>query len=65
MAYIGLKWSWEPKIWDPQLSRASIDVQFSSPNMPSWMRWEKGALLGTPTPDSQSFELIVEAKVRA
>lgn len=62
MAYIGLKWQWEPKIWDPQLSRASIDVEFSSPNMPPWMRWEKGALNGVPTPDSQSIDLIVEAR---
>ncbi|KAG8924433.1 hypothetical protein FRC01_011518 [Tulasnella sp. 417] len=62
MAYIGLKWQWEPKIWDPQLSRASIDVEFSSPNMPPWMRWEKGALNGVPTPESQSIDLIVEAR---
>lgn len=62
MAYIGLKWQWEPKIWDPQLSRASIDVEFSSPNMPPWMRWEKGVLNGVPTPESQSIDLVVEAR---
>ncbi|KAG8903994.1 hypothetical protein FRB99_002406 [Tulasnella sp. 403] len=62
MAYIGLKWTWEPKIWDPQLSRASIEVEFSSPNMPPWMRWEKGVLVGVPTPDSHSTDLTVEAR---
>ena len=63
MAYIGLRWSWEPKIWDPQLSRASIQAEFSSPNLPPWLNWSKDVLSGVPGPDSVDTDVTVEAKV--
>ncbi|KAG8966257.1 hypothetical protein FRC03_012268 [Tulasnella sp. 419] len=62
MAYIGLKWSWEPKIWDPQLSRSSIEVEWSSPNLPPWLSWNKNVLSGTPGPDTPDCDVTVEAK---
>ncbi|KAH8116818.1 hypothetical protein DFH11DRAFT_1724766 [Phellopilus nigrolimitatus] len=62
VAYIGLRWSWTPRIWDPQASRANIQVQYSSPNLPSWLSWRDGSLHGTPPPDAQSCEIMVEAR---
>ncbi|KAG8999711.1 hypothetical protein FRB94_005964 [Tulasnella sp. JGI-2019a] len=62
MAYIGLKWNWEPKVWDPQTARSNIAVQWNFPNMPDWMKYENGVLSGTPTQDSTSIDLIVESR---
>ncbi|KAG8862016.1 hypothetical protein FRB96_002459 [Tulasnella sp. 330] len=62
MAYIGLKWNWEPKIWDPQTARSNIAVQWNFPNIPDWMKYDGGVLAGTPTQDSTSIELIVESR---
>lgn len=63
MAYIGLKWNWEPKIWDPQTARPNIAVQWNFPNMPDWMKYEGEVLSGTPTQDSKSIDLVVESRV--
>ena len=63
IAYIGLRWSWTPRIWDPQASRVNIEVQYSSPNLPSWLSWHNNVLQGTPPPDAQSCEVTVEARV--
>ncbi|KAL5532602.1 hypothetical protein ACEPAF_4376 [Sanghuangporus sanghuang] len=62
IAYIGLRWSWTPRIWDPQASRANIQVQYSSPNLPSWLQWRDNQLQGIPSPDAQSCEVTVEAR---
>ncbi|EJD02419.1 uncharacterized protein FOMMEDRAFT_21137 [Fomitiporia mediterranea MF3/22] len=62
VAYIGLRWSWMPRIWDPQASRANIQVQYSSPNLPPWLSWRDGQLQGIPPPDAQSCEVTVEAR---
>lgn len=65
VAYIGLRWSWTPRIWDPQASRANIQVQYSSPNLPPWLSWRDNQLQGVPPPDAQSCEVTVEARVRS
>lgn len=64
VAYIGLRWSWTPRIWDPQASRTNLPVQYSSPSLPPWLSWENDTLSGIPTPDAQSCDLTVEARVR-
>lgn len=62
VAYIGLRWSWAPKVWDPQTPRPNIPVEFSSPNLPSWLSWNDDVLSGTPPPDAESCEITVEAR---
>lgn len=64
--YVGLKWSWSPRIWDPQASRANLPVQFSSPALPHWLRWSTAGdtLEGVPPSDAQSCDVTVEARVR-
>ncbi|KAI6005680.1 hypothetical protein EDD15DRAFT_2154684 [Pisolithus albus] len=61
VAYVGLRWSWAPRIWDPQASRANLHVTYSSPSLPSWLSWEGDILQGTPTPDAESCDITVEA----
>lgn len=63
VAYIGLRWSWTPRIWDPQASRPNLKVSYSSPNLPPWLVWEGSTLSGTPPPDAQSCDVTVEARV--
>ncbi|KZT11338.1 uncharacterized protein LAESUDRAFT_747079 [Laetiporus sulphureus 93-53] len=62
VAYVGLRWSWQPRIWDPQASRANMPVQYSSPSLPSWLSWKDEVLSGIPTPDAQSCDVTVEAR---
>jgi hypothetical protein len=63
VAYIGLRWSWTPKVWDPQTPRPNIPVDFSSPALPSWLSWKDETLSGTPPPDAESCDITVEARV--
>ncbi|CAL1704580.1 unnamed protein product [Somion occarium] len=62
VAYIGLRWTWQPRIWDPQASRSNMPVTYSSPCLPSWLSWNDGALTGIPPPDAQSCDVTVEAR---
>ncbi|VDC06613.1 unnamed protein product [Peniophora sp. CBMAI 1063] len=64
VAYVGLKWSWSPRIWDPQASRANMPVQFSSPSLPHWLKWTPTGetLEGVPPTDAQSCDVTVEAR---
>ncbi|KAA1469455.1 hypothetical protein DENSPDRAFT_772513 [Dentipellis sp. KUC8613] len=62
VAYVGLRWSWTPRIWDPQASRSNLPVQYTSPSLPSWLSWQDDTLSGIPTPDSQSSDVTVEAR---
>jgi len=62
VAYVGLRWSWSPRIWDPQASRSNMPVQFSSPSLPAWLSWKDDVLSGIPTPDAQSCDVTVEAR---
>lgn len=63
VAYVGLRWSWHPRIWDPQNSRLNLPVTYSSPQLPHWLSWEEDVLSGIPPPDAQSCDVTVEARV--
>ncbi|TFK92429.1 hypothetical protein K466DRAFT_480710 [Polyporus arcularius HHB13444] len=62
VAYVGLRWTWTPRIWDPQASRANMPVSFSSPSLPMWLSWKEDSLTGIPPPDAQSCDVTVEAR---
>lgn len=62
VAYVGLRWSWTPRIWDPQASRSNMPVHYSSPLLPSWLSWKDDVLSGIPTPEAQSCDVTVEAR---
>lgn len=62
VAYVGLRWFWAPRIWDPQAPRTNLNVTYSSPSLPSWLTWEGDALQGTPPPDAESCDITVEAR---
>ncbi|KAJ1035753.1 hypothetical protein NDA13_000413 [Ustilago tritici] len=63
IAYVGLKWTWPLKVWDPQASSTSIKAVFSCNKVPSWIHWEENnkVLTGTPTAGSESGEVSVTA----
>ena len=63
VAYVGLKWSWTPRIWDPQASFNNVPVQYSSPNLPSWLSWKDDQLQGVPPPEAESCTVTVVAQV--
>ncbi|KZP12613.1 hypothetical protein FIBSPDRAFT_754794 [Athelia psychrophila] len=62
VAYVGLRWSWAPRIWDPQASRTNMHVTFTSPNMPRWLSWKDEQLSGIPPPDADSCDITIEAR---
>ncbi|KIM87209.1 hypothetical protein PILCRDRAFT_303842 [Piloderma croceum F 1598] len=64
VAYVGLRWIWAPRIWDPQASRSNVPVKYASPNLPAWLAWKDDQLSGTPPPDAESCNITVEARVR-
>lgn len=63
VAYVGLRWSWSPRIWDPQASRNNLPVNYSSPALPGWLSWQGDCLSGIPPPEAQSCDVTVEARV--
>jgi hypothetical protein len=74
VAYMGLPWSWKPRVWFPQggpenrgHNRTRIPVKFSSPegSLPSWLSWKGDTLTGTPPAfGADSCDVTVEALVR-
>jgi hypothetical protein len=68
VSYIGLLWSWTPRIWHPQGhlpgKDPNVTVKYSSPSLPSWLSWKDDVLSGTPTPGADSCDITVEARVR-
>ncbi|KAF7969280.1 hypothetical protein HWV62_27811 [Athelia sp. TMB] len=62
VAYVGLRWTWAPRIWDPQASRSNMPVEFTSPNLPRWLLWKDEQLSGIPPPDAESCDITVEAR---
>ncbi|KAF5380839.1 hypothetical protein D9615_004068 [Tricholomella constricta] len=62
VAYCGLKWSWTPRVWDPQASWQNVPVEYSSPSLPSWLSWNDDVLSGVPPPDAESCRITVSAK---
>ncbi len=63
VAYCGLRWSWTPRIWDPQASWQNVPVTYSSPNLPAWLSWKDDILSGIPPPDAENCTLTADAKV--
>ncbi|KAF8212018.1 hypothetical protein K438DRAFT_1805813 [Mycena galopus ATCC 62051] len=62
VAYCGLLWKWQPRIWDPQACWQNAHVQYSSPNLPAWLQWKDDVLSGTPPVNAESCEIITHAK---
>ncbi|KAF9454647.1 hypothetical protein P691DRAFT_806814 [Macrolepiota fuliginosa MF-IS2] len=62
VAYCGLRWSWTPRIWDPQASWQNVPVTYTSPNLPSWLSWKDDVLSGIPPPDAENCIITVDAK---
>jgi len=59
VGFIGLTWSWAPRVWDPQCSSSAIDASFMSPTLPPWLSWEENVLSGE-VPEAahgQSFDI--------
>lgn len=63
VAYVGLRWTWTPRIWDPQASRTNMPVTYSSQSLPGWLSWKDDVLSGIPPHDAQSCDVTVEARV--
>jgi hypothetical protein len=64
VAYVGLRWSWQPRVWDPQGAKFSGTVRYCSPSLPLWLSWKEDVLSGVPPTDAQSCEVTVTAEVR-
>ncbi|KAJ7891340.1 hypothetical protein B0H14DRAFT_2560905 [Mycena olivaceomarginata] len=62
VAYSGLLWKWQPRIWDPQACWQNVHVQYSSPNLPAWLQWKDDVLSGTPPPNAESCDITTRAK---
>lgn len=62
VAYCGLRWTWTPRIWDPQAASQNFMVQYTSPHLPSWLMWKDDQLTGIPTLDAESCQITVVAK---
>ncbi|KAJ3098509.1 hypothetical protein HDU97_003965 [Phlyctochytrium planicorne] len=58
-AKVGNIFMYKPELIDPQLG-GDRPVKYSFPNLPSWLTWNNDALLGTPTENDSSFELVVQ-----
>jgi hypothetical protein len=63
VGYCGLLWKWQPRIWDPQACWQNVNVQYSSPYLPSWLQWKDAVLFGTPPPSAESCDITTIAKV--
>lgn len=63
VAYVGEKWSWNLRIWDPQGSNSNIKVVYSANTMPQWLHWDEAenVLAGIPQDSSESGEVSVTA----
>ncbi|KXN92214.1 hypothetical protein AN958_08667 [Leucoagaricus sp. SymC.cos] len=62
VAYCGLRWSWTPRIWDPQASWQNVPVTYSSPSLPGWLSWKDDVLSGIPPPDAENCTIVADAK---
>ncbi|KAG0264218.1 hypothetical protein BG011_007252, partial [Mortierella polycephala] len=59
-ARVGVPYVYSPRIWDAQMSCPA--AKFSSPTLPSWLKWNKGELKGIPGPEDESCEITVIAE---
>ncbi|CAI2180348.1 12600_t:CDS:10 [Funneliformis geosporum] len=61
IAYVGTKYTYAPRVWDPQVNVKSIKAVFHSPWLPEWLRWENNILTGTPDMNSETCEITAIA----
>jgi len=59
IAYVGVRYTYQPKIYDPQIR--SPKAVFHSPWLPSWLSWENNVLTGIPDENAQDCEITVVA----
>ncbi|KAM0754122.1 hypothetical protein T439DRAFT_171975 [Meredithblackwellia eburnea MCA 4105] len=61
VAFVGLPWSWAPRVWDPQCSASAIGATFSSPSLPPWLSWEDNVLSGEAPESMKGQSLEIQA----
>ncbi|KAG0235806.1 hypothetical protein BGX31_004172, partial [Mortierella sp. GBA43] len=59
-ARVGVPYVYAPRVWDAQMSCPV--AKFTSPWLPSWLKWHKGELKGIPGPDAESCTITVRAQ---
>ncbi|KAF9934980.1 hypothetical protein FBU30_009402 [Linnemannia zychae] len=59
-ARVGVPYVYSPRIWDAQMSCPA--AKFSSPWLPSWLKWHRGELKGIPSPGDESCTIVVVAE---
>jgi hypothetical protein len=59
VAYVGTRYSYKPKVYDPQIR--SPKAIFNSPWLPSWLTWENNELTGIPNEMAQECKITVVA----
>ncbi|KAL7751323.1 hypothetical protein RI367_003183 [Sorochytrium milnesiophthora] len=58
----GVPWSWEPKVWDPQVKAPK--ATWESAWLPEWMVWQDGVLIASPPTQlaPEVFEIEITAR---
>ncbi|KAF9110907.1 hypothetical protein BGX27_005715 [Mortierella sp. AM989] len=59
-ARVGVPYIYAPRIWDAQMSCPA--AEYSSPWLPSWLKWHRGELRGVPGPDDKSCSITIVAE---
>ncbi|KAG0072003.1 hypothetical protein BGZ89_008619 [Linnemannia elongata] len=59
-ARVGVPYVYSPRIWDAQMSCPA--AKFSSPWLPSWLKWHRGELKGIPSAGDESCTIVVVAE---
>ncbi|KAG0293051.1 hypothetical protein BGZ96_003380 [Linnemannia gamsii] len=59
-ARVGVPYVYSPRIWDAQMSCPA--AKFSSPWLPSWLKWHRGELKGIPSAGDESCTILVVAE---
>ncbi|KAG9070665.1 hypothetical protein KI688_008204 [Linnemannia hyalina] len=59
-ARVGVPYVYSPRIWDAQMSCPA--AKFSSPWLPSWLKWHRGELKGIPSAEDKSCTILVVAE---
>jgi hypothetical protein len=64
VAYVGLMWTYTPRIHDPWGSGPTEPIRWLASPLPPWLAWNDGTLSGVPTSDAQNCDIKIEAHVR-
>ncbi|KAF9094689.1 hypothetical protein BGX29_009391 [Mortierella sp. GBA35] len=60
LARVGVPYVYSPRIWDAQMSCPA--AKYSSPWLPSWLKWHRGELKGIPTAEADTCTIVVVAE---